>query len=404
MSDEAIMDIGVNYADQVSTSDDPFDDVPETGAFDEINESLDSEDSGDSGDSPDSSDESSAEDVESSIGEDEVDAPESNEEEAEDDKEGKEESGEDSEDKEADEEVEEEVDYQARMDELNQKLEDGSLEIKIDEEQSATIQELKNDFIGQREISKRFSEIDVEKKAHQADVEEVNTYINTFADHMRNGDSVGAMQYMGQFSGIAPYMVKEQLIAALTPEVIRRSSMSSVELNNEQLNAQNEYLQEQNESAGQRRESEQANMELQNSINSIRETHNIDEQTWQDTVEAVSQNLGDNEQLTPELVADTVRYSRMYTQAESVISALPDKLENEEGWIEELVNVKEKYPDFTDEDLAEVLNGALGKVKENSSGQKLAKKVESKKAPTKKKIKQKSSDSEAIDPELEDWL
>jgi len=183
--------------------------------------------------------------------------------------------------------------------------------------------------------------------------------------------------------------------------------MSAVEVQNEYLNNQNDYLQQQNESEGQRRVQEQADQELQNSITSIREAQNIDEQTWQETQEMLSKTSEEGETVTPELVADTIKYSRMYDQAESVVNASAEQITDQEEWIEQLVNVKEKYPDFTDEDLTEVLNRAVKDAKKSSAEQKLVKKVESKKAPAKKINKQKSLEDDYlddIDPELEDFL
>lgn len=259
--------------------------------------------------------------------------------------------------------------------------------------------------MGQKEISRRFTEYDVKSKQLDKDTNEINGYVNEFGSKLRNGDSIGAMQFFGEFAGVAPYMIKEQLIAALTPEIIRRENLSSVEVQNEYLNSQNEYLQGQRESELKRKDSEQAQSEFAKSINEIRETNNIDEQTWQDTVSHLEKNLSDRSQLTPELVTETIKYSRMYEQAESVIDGLGETLENREEWLEELVSVKEKYPDFTEEDLADVLNETLATFKKGAVEQKLAKKVESKKAPTlKKQTKQPTPAQSDIDAELEDWF
>ena len=301
--------------------------------------------------------------------------------------------------------VEDESKDEIGVDELNKQLEDGSFKVKINETDSASLKDLKNSYMGQKEISRRFTEYDVKSKQLDKDTNEINGYVNEFGSKLRNGDSIGAMQFFGEFAGVAPYMIKEQLIAALTPEIIRRENLSSVEVQNEYLNSQNEYLQGQRESELKRKDSEQTQSEFAKSINEIRETNNIDEQTWQDTVSHLEKNLSDRSQLTPELVTETIKYSRMYEQAESVIDGLGETLENREEWLEELVSVKEKYPDFTEEDLADVLNETLATFKKGAVEQKLAKKVESKKAPTlKKQTKQPTPAQSDIDAELEDWF
>ena len=285
---------------------------------------------------------------------------------------------------------------------LNAAIEDGSLEFTEEDGSKYTLQELKNDRIGQKEISKRFTEYDVKSKQLEADTEEINGYINTFSEHLKNGDSVGAMQYFGEFAGVAPYMIKEQLIAALAPEVMRRQNLTPTEVQNEYLNNQNEYLTEQRKSDDERRVADQASMDVENSINEIRETNGISEEDWQDTMKGLKETLDDGDQLTPELVKDTILYGRMYEQAESVVSASEGQIDNAEQWIEELVNVKEKYPEFTDDDLKEVLASALKTQNENKTETKLAKKV-IQRSP-KKQTKPSVEVEDEIDPELDDWL
>jgi len=405
MSDEQMdpIELAAEY------SEDPFDDVVETGDFNENGEptesiessAADSDDgSGDSIDDSGEDSDKSSEGSEDSSEESQLDDDEStkpDEEEAEELGEGKEEQDE----PEAESEESEEIDYQARVDEFNKQLEEGSLEVQINDEESVLLKDLKNDYIGQKEISRRFTEYDQKSKQLDADTTEINEYINEFASKLKDGDSIGAMQYFGNFAGVAPFMIKEQLIAALRPEIIRREQMSATEVQNEYLNNQNEYLQKQRETEAISREQEQASMEFENSIKAIREANNIDEQTWETTVSELSETYKD-EELTPELVAGAIKYDRMYDQADQVVKSFGEEIQDSEQWIEQLVDVKEKYPDFTEEDLKEVLTTALNTVKSDSIEQKLTKKVAAKKAPTKKQTK--PTDHEDVDPELEDWL
>lgn len=381
---------------------DPFDEVVETGDFDEVDQGDSQEDSGDSEVDSDPVDESSDESVgENAEQDDEVvvedDAEESDQEEAEESEEGEEEQSEESEESEEG----EEVSLEARLDELSKSLEDGSYKVEIDGEEY-TLQDLKNDRIGQKEISRRFTEIDIEKKQLAADTEEINGYINEFAGKLRDGDSVGAMQYFGEFAGVPPFMIKEQLIAALRPEIIRREQMTDVEVQNEFLHNKNEYLEQERETESQRREQEQADKELSNHISELREANNIDEQEWNEALEELRKTEKE-EDLTPENIAATIKESRLYGTADQVVQNFGQEIPNADKYVEQLVDVQKKYPDFTEEDLQEVLKGALDMVKQNSVKEKLVKKVETKKVNT-KKVNIKPSSSEEIDPELEDWL
>lgn len=283
---------------------------------------------------------------------------------------------------------------------LSKAIEEGSLEIKLSEEESVTLQDLKNSHVGQKEIAQRFTEYDVKSKQLEKDTEEINGYINTFAEHLKNGDSVGAMQFFGEFAGIAPYMIKEQLIAALSPEIQRRHTLSPTEVQNEYLNNQNEYLVGQRKSEDERRVYEETQQGLDNSINELREADDISTKDWQDTQAHLEQTLEAGDELTPELVRDTILFGRLYEQAESVVNASTEQMDNADEWVEELVNVKEQYPDFTDEDLAAVLKDALSTHNEQRVQTKLANKV-IKRSP---QTKTKTITEPELDPELEDWL
>jgi hypothetical protein len=300
-------------------------------------------------------------------------------------------------------ESEEGQDDEATAPDLAKQLEEGTYEVEIGEEK-VTLKDLKNSYQGQKEIARRFTEYDKKSKQLEADTTEINGYINEFAGKLRDGDSIGAMQFFGEFAGVAPYMIKEQLIAALRPEIIRREQMTAADIQNEYLQNQNDYLLQQRESDIKRQEADQAQREVELKINSLRETNSIDEDTWHQTEHYLGQTLPEGETVTPELVAETINYGRMYEQAESVIKASGEQLDNTEQWIEELVNVKEKHPDFTEEDLAQVLKGAVEQAKSSSVEKKLAEKIE-KMSPSKNEQKQSSPvNEEEIDPELDDWF
>jgi hypothetical protein len=285
---------------------------------------------------------------------------------------------------------------------LAKQIEEGSLELEIGEEK-VTLKDLKNSYQGQKEIARRFTEYDKKSKQLEADTQEINGYINEFAGKLRDGDSIGAMQFFGDFAGVAPYMIKEQLIAALRPEIIRREQMSASDIQNEFLQNQNEYLQQQRESDIKRMEQSQAQQEAERHINSIREANSIDEGTWSETEAYLKETLPEGENATPELIAETINYGRMYQQAEGVVESLGEQLDNKDKWIEELVNVKEKYPDFTEEDLNEVLKNAIEVSKNVSVEKKLADKIE-KMSPKKETKKLNPVKEQDLDPELEDWL
>ena len=136
-------------------------------------------------------------------------------------------------------------------------------------DEDVTLQDLLNNYSGKVGWDKKFQELSDDKKLykeeitnHKAEVEKINGYINTFRDKMKNGDSLGALEYFAEFSGMKPYEFRNELVRQLAPEVERRSLLSYEEIENENLRQQNEYLLRQQESAEANRTSEQANSEV----------------------------------------------------------------------------------------------------------------------------------------------
>jgi uncharacterized protein with PIN domain len=153
---------------------------------------------------------------------------------------------------------------------------------------------------------------------------------------------------------------------------------------------------------------EQSKMELQNTVNSLRETHNIEEQEWTEVESTLKETL-EGEELTPEKISDAVLLKRDFEVAEKVTESYQGQFVNDEQeskFLDSLVDVKQQYPHFTEEDLKEVADAAMRQIKQDSAKEKLEKKVASKKKiQSKKQPKQTSqSQGDGIDPELEDWL
>ena len=159
-------------------------------AWDDIDDSIDYEDDGgeDVNNNELSNDESASPDSEVNNEASDSDVQDSFESDSEsEDQEGREEvksEDENSEDKEQSEEVKEEVET---LESLKEKIDSGEFSLDINGE-DVSLKDLKNDYIGQKEISRRFTELDQKNKSYEADVKVVNEYINEFASRMQNGE------------------------------------------------------------------------------------------------------------------------------------------------------------------------------------------------------------------------
>ena len=276
------------------------------------------------------------------------------------------------EDKEADSEETESSDFDI-PEQLQEKglvaSEDGEIGkmIKIDgEEQFVSLTDLGNDYSGQKAIQQRFNEFDQKERAYKAEVEEVNNYVNTFASKMREEGALAGMNYLGEFSGLAPYQIKRQLVEALQPEIERMYNMSATELNAEYAQEENQYLKQSIESTREQTEAQQAQQELNAAVNSVREAHEIDDSEWNQALSFLTEHeqqlRADNPNLVMDAnyVAETVMDARAYTRADEAFSSANVSLSEEQAGnvMEYLHDVAYRNPDFDQNDLVELVRSA----------------------------------------------
>lgn len=257
--------------------------------------------------------------------------------------------------------------------------------VKIDGEDTfVPLSELGNDYSGQKALQQRFTEFDRKEKEYQSEVAEVEKYVDVFAEKMKTGDALAAMSYLGEFSGIAPYQIKRQLIEQLAPEIERMAEMSGPELQAQYAKEENEYLKQTLESEREGMESKQAQEELSSHIQSVRETHGIEDSEWDQAITYLQEHEEHLRAQNPELVmdaefvADFVMDQRAYGRAEGALEDAGVNL-SDDG-VEELLGYLQdtayRNPDFTQDDLVELVKVARKQAVESKVSESLGKRVQ----------------------------
>jgi len=249
--------------------------------------------------------------------------------------------------------------------------------IKIDgQETFVSLEELGNDYSGQKAIAKKFTEIDKKEKGLKQEIQVIEKYIDDFASKMQKGDIVGAFEYFGQFSGAAPHDIKEALLAALTPEIVRRSQMSEVEIKNEVLEAQNNYLKKVSESEFSKKAQEQASTELERQITQLREAHSISEEEFSQALSELESESELKGKVSPKDVVEYIQDVNNYKTAETVLNLVNADLAKDEAILDSLFDIVKRNPDFTHDDLKKIVEEAYGGAKIKQSSDNLQSRVE----------------------------
>lgn len=275
---------------------------------------------------------------------------------------------------------------------------DTKIMAKVDGElQEVTIKEFKNGISGEKAIAKRFTEFDAKEKEFNAEMENVNNYINELGTTMKSSSVLEGMTKVGELTGIPSYQLKEALIKELLPEIERRYSLDDNELQLEYQQQENDYLKNKQESDNVNYKAEQAQRDLDAKVSNIRETHNINDEEWSNAISTLDANLDKDKVITPELVSDYVNFKRAENRADSIINAFDPKYAEDATVMDALVDEIFGSPNLTDEDFTEILTSALGKSKKEEAEAKVDALVEKKEA---KVVKKKD---EPQFEELTDW-
>ena len=265
---------------------------------------------------------------------------------------------------------------------------------KVDgEEVDVELQELLNNYSGKISYDRKFQEFSSSKKefeqykqGYDKDIEQINGYINKFAEKIKSNDAMGALQYFAEFSGMKPHEFKRELLNQLAPEVFRLNEMSPEQIQAEDLKAQNDYLLQKQESDQKRSQEEQSLIELQKEIANVQEAHSISDEDFENAY----QELLDGEfegSLTPAIVADYYVNSQAFSKAETALTQVDPMLAQQDNILETLQKIVMENPSFDNEDLVEIVQDVYGDIKKTASksvSKKAEPKKQEKKAPTSK--------------------
>lgn len=241
------------------------------------------------------------------------------------------------------------------------------------EEVDVDLQELLNNYSGKVSYDKKFQELSDQKKQYESDLskyrsemDEVNSYINNFAEKIRQNDALGALEYFAQFSGMKPYEFRRELLQQLAPEIDRIRTLSPDQQKVEELNMQNEYLQRQQESAQEQYRQQQAIKELEIEIANVQEARGITPEEFSQAFESLKESSYEG-RITPETVAEYHMHTQAFNRADSILSSIDASLSQDENVVETLQKIIVDNPSFDNDDLMEIVNDVFGNAKKHAS-------------------------------------
>lgn len=249
--------------------------------------------------------------------------------------------------------------------------------VKVDgEEVEVSLDELKSNYSGKQAFDKKFTALDKERKQFLKEKQQIESYVNEFRTLATSKNMVEATKFLGQLTGKAPHAVVDELISSLHPEIERRYGLTQEEISYEKQLADAQYKAELLEREKQQFTKQQLETELSSKIESIMSEKSIPVEEWDKAVLALDARLPKDQDLTPELVAEYVVFDRAVNKSDSLLNTFDNgKLKGNTTVAQTLRDIILENPDFTDQDLTDILSSSFTTKQKEKVEEKLVKKA-----------------------------
>jgi len=231
---------------------------------------------------------------------------------------------------------------------------------KVDgKEMEVSLQDLLNNFSGKESWDKRFQQLDVEKKAYQAERQMIEKYIDEFGAKVQNNDAMGAIEYLAQFAGVNPLEFRRMVRESLTPQVQKFMEMDESQRKLFTQGEELDFLKHQRESEIQKKAVEESHAALESQVVEFQKIRGMDEEALVKLHDDIKASF--KGEVTLELMGQVLDMEARYNKAEGILNKVDKSLLEVDGNLELLVNVIKENPTFSDEDLAEIISEAMEK-------------------------------------------
>lgn len=236
---------------------------------------------------------------------------------------------------------------------------DGLLEVVVDgKKQTATVQDLLNNYSGKTSWDRKFSELDVERKTYQKDRDTLQKTLDHFYElASTHKKPYEAINFLGEILGADMGGFWDTFEKEMIPKVEELAKLTPEEREARSLKAKLERYEQRDAAYKEREVSQKVAAEMQTRVKSLQEKHKIDDQSFYKAFQELSKS-GEVEEgaITPELVAEFYVEHQARSQLQSLVSELqPDaEPEQQSKIVDQIKAVAKANPDMSFEDLRDI--------------------------------------------------
>lgn len=231
---------------------------------------------------------------------------------------------------------------------------DAKISVKVNgEDQEVALQEILNNYSGKTDWTKKYTELDKEKKGFAKDREEFIGVVKQFGQKINGENIMEGIDFLVDQIGMSRYDVEKKLFAHYLNQFNELQNLSEAEQRAYWINKENEYLKSVSQSSAEKIKQEQTRRDSELKIQQLRETHGISKEDYESAFIEL-EKLGFN-QAPPEKAIEYLTLKPSYDKAGATLEKINPKLLENDGLITEVANIYREFPNTSEQEIMQAL-------------------------------------------------
>jgi len=206
---------------------------------------------------------------------------------------------------------------------------DLTVPVKIDGELTdVNVQDIINDYSGKESWSRKFSQLDLERKEYEADKEQTIDIIQGFSERANSGEIVEAMKYLVDMTGADSHNFHVELRNALMPEIEEYLYMTDEERTSHDTAIEAQYLRQRLETQEEQQKYTATQWETEREATRLREEIGV---TSEEYSEAQGFLREQGLESTPEVIGQYYQNLAALNKSDVLLSQVDESLADNDG-------------------------------------------------------------------------
>lgn len=252
---------------------------------------------------------------------------------------------------------------------------DGTLQVPIGGKlEKVSVQELLSNYSGKTDWTRKYTELDTERKAYQANVKEVDGAINQLTQLATAGKGREAIEYLYEILGADPRKGWADFKKSIQESTEKLQNLTPEERKVAEAEDELGYYRRREEERTKLTETQKLRSVVETRTNTVLQKTGMKKAEFAELVQDMrATGRFPEDKLTPELVGEYYLAIKYTEGANKVLEEIAPGMENKEAAIGELRELWKQNPNFTDADIRDIAKEVWGKAAARNLSRKVKK-------------------------------